>query len=54
MHKNSSTKYYQKNKEKFQKKVRWRHQGISEEEKNKKREYGCKQYKISKNMKSKH
>ena len=34
------TGYYHKNKEKLSKKVRERHQNLSEEEKEKKRQYG--------------
>ena len=36
--------YYQKNKEELPKKACERYQNFSQEEKNKKRKYGCKQY----------
>ena len=45
MLKDSSTKYYQNNKEKLQKKARERYQSLSKEEKQKKQQYGCGQYK---------
>ena len=38
------TGYYQKNKEKLSKKVRERYQNLSEEEKEKKRQYGRERY----------
>ena len=41
MFKNALAKYYQKNKDRLQKKYK----DLSEEEKIKKRQYGCKQYK---------
>ena len=46
MSKNSSGKYYQKNKEEIQKKSRGRYQSLSGEgKKNGKREHGCKLHK---------
>ena len=39
MSKNSSRKYYQKNKERFQQKACGMYQDLSEQEKNKKRQY---------------
>ena len=43
--KDSSAKYYQENKERVQKMERKKYKDLSEEEKYKKWEYGCKQYK---------
>ena len=40
-----SAGYYKKNKEKIHKKSRKRYQNLTEEEKNKKQEYGCERYK---------
>ena len=48
-----SARYYQKNKERLQKKARERYQDLPEEEKNKKQEYGCEQYKNIQEMKNK-
>ena len=45
MSKNLSAKYYQKNKERLQKKARKRYQNISKEENEKKQQYGCERYK---------
>ena len=45
--KNSSPKYYQKNKERLQKMARERYQNLSKEEKEKKQEYGHKDIKKS-------
>ena len=44
--KDSSTRYFQKNKEKIQKKkFRERYQNLTEEEKNRKQEYSAERYK---------
>ena len=42
MSKDISTKYYQNNKERLQKKTRERYQSLSKEEKEKKQQYGHK------------
>ena len=42
MSKDISTKYYQNNKERFQKKAHERYQSLSKEEKEKKQQYGHK------------
>ena len=45
MSKDSSAKYYKKNKESLQEKVLEKYQDLSEEEKSKKQQYGSKRYK---------
>ena len=45
MSKDLSARYYKKNKERIQKKSCERYQNLSKEEKNRKQEYGHKQYK---------
>ena len=52
MSKDSCTKYYQKNKERLQKKTRERYQNLSKEEKDKEWQYCCQRYKnLSKDKK---
>ena len=54
MSKNLSTKYYQENKERQQKKARERYQNLSKEKKEKKQQYGRERYKnLSENEKQK-
>ena len=45
MDNNPSNRYYQKSKKKLQTKSREKYQNLSEEEKDKKRQYGQKRYK---------
>ena len=45
MTRQASAKYYQKTKKRLKKKSRKRYQNLSEEEKNKRREYGHERYK---------
>ena len=45
MSKNLSSKYYQENKERLQKKARGRYQNLSKEEKEEKHQYGRERYK---------
>ena len=45
MYKQDITGYYPKNKERLWKKARERYQNVSEEEKEKKRQYCCERYK---------
>ena len=45
MSKDSSTKYYQDNKETLQEKACERYQSLCRKKKKKKQQYGCKQYK---------